>query len=70
MVGLMTILGRRSALLESTRSHTSRRLREDVALRQADDLGEGVNAGAKRIGFVLAGAGGTRRASATSRGEA
>jgi hypothetical protein len=48
MVGLMTILGRRSALLESTRSHTSRRLREDVALRQADDLGEGVNAGAKR----------------------
>jgi hypothetical protein len=48
MDGLMTILGRRSALLNSTRSHTSRMLREDVALRHADDLGEGVMAGAKR----------------------
>jgi hypothetical protein len=52
MVGLMTILGRRSALLKSTRSHMSRKLREDVALRHADDLGEGVKAGAKR-GFFF-----------------
>jgi acyl-CoA synthetase (AMP-forming)/AMP-acid ligase II len=42
MEGLMTILGRRSALLKSTRSHTSRKLREDVALRHAD-RGEGAN---------------------------
>jgi hypothetical protein len=38
----MTILGRGSALLESTRSHTSPMLREDVALRHAD-RGEGAN---------------------------
>jgi hypothetical protein len=41
----MTILGRGSALLKSTRPHTSRKLRGDVAMRHAGDLGEGVIGG-------------------------
>ena len=52
MVGPMTVLGRRSALLKSNRCHTSRKLREDVAMRHAGDLGEGVIAGSGQEGFL------------------